>query len=252
MGDCMNKFIAMTALALILSVSAAHAEYTGGGAIAPSGGVTAAPKASLSISGKNVDDAKEAVRERWQNFKNNHADDWQKLEAARRAHWRGAKTDTATPSSTEGGSGDNGGWDGSSNTAEGMPAEGEEPERRPSKWETFKAKHPDAKETIKAGAENARGNLGVAKDQIRNTLHEFGEKHHDNVDAAKDNYRHWKDEHQDTIDAAKDKAAEWKENHQGAISAAKGRVEEWKGNHADTIDAAKSKWQDWKERHSRQ
>lgn len=250
MGDCMNKFIVMTALALILSASAAQAEYTGGGAIAPSGGVTT-PKASLSISGKNVDDAKEAVKERWQNFKNNHAEDWEKLEAARRARWHGAKTDTAAPAAGDGND-DSGGWNGGEEATGSASAEGGEPERRPSKWETIKTSHPDAKEALRGGAENAKGHLGEAKDQIKNTLHEFNEKHHDNMDAAKDNYRQWKDEHQDTIDAVKDHAAEWKENHQGTISATKGKVEEWKDNHQDTIDAAKSKWQDWKERHSRQ
>lgn len=249
MGDYMNKFIAMTALALILSASAAHAEYTGGGAIAPSGGVSAPAKTSMSISGPSVDDAKQAVKQRWQDFKGKHADEWERLEAARRAHWRGAKTDTAAPAATDG-SDDNGGPEDGSNAAEGVSER--DGEVRPSKWETFKANHPDTKEAIKEGAESAKGNLGVAKDQIKGRLHEFGEKHHQNVQDAKDHYRDWKEDHQETIDTARDKAAEWKENHQDTISAAKDRVQEWKGNHQDQIEAAKSKWQDWKERHGKQ
>jgi hypothetical protein len=248
MGDYMNKFMAMTALALILSASSAHAEYTGGGAIAPSGGITT-PKSgtSLSISGKNVDDAKEAVKQRWQDFKTNHGDDWERLEAARRAHWHGAKTNTAAPTNAQE-SDDNGSQAGTESASEG----GNNSEVRPSKWETFKANHPDTKEALKEGVVNAKGNLGVAKDQIRNTVHEFGEKHHENVEATKEHYRDWKEGHQDTIDAVKDHAAEWKENHQDTISAAKSRAQEWKESHGDQIDAAKSKWQDWKERHSRQ
>ncbi|MEZ0225218.1 MAG: hypothetical protein ACAH83_11735 [Alphaproteobacteria bacterium] len=246
----MNKFIAMTALALILSASAAQAEYTGGGAMAPSGGITAPAKTTMSISGPTVDDAKQAVKQRWQDFKGKHAEDLEKLEAARRARWHSAKTDTAAPAATDG-SDDGGNWDGSSNAAE-TPYDGGDGEVRPSKWETFKANHPDTREAIKEGAESAKGNLGVAKDEIKGRLHEFGEKHHQNVEDTKAHYRDWKENHQETIDAVKDHAAEWKENHQDTISAAKDRVQEWKGNHQDQIEAAKGKWQDWKDRHAKQ
>lgn len=230
-GDYMNKFIAMTALALILSASAAHAEYTGGGAIAPSGSVTA-PKSSgggtsLSISGRSVDDAKEAVRHRWQDFKAKHGDDWEKLEAARRARWHGAKMQTGAPPAEEGDD-TGGGWERTNEASEG-----EDAERRPSKWETFKASHPDAKEAMKDGAANARDHLGVAKDKARSGV------------------RNWKENNQDTIDAAKGKVGEWKENNQDKIDAAKDRALEWKENNQDKIDAAKSKWQDWKARHAR-
>lgn len=235
MGDYMNKFIAMTALALILGVSAAHAEYTGSGAIAPSGSVTA-PKSSggtsLSISGRSVDDAKEAVKHRWQDFKAKHGDDWEKLEAARRARWHGAKMQTGAPPA-EDSDDTGGGWERSSEASGSAPAEGEEAEMRPSKWETFKANHPDAREAIKDGAANARDNLGVAKDKARSGV------------------RNWKENHQNTIDAAKDRVGEWKENHQDTIDAAKDRALEWKENNQDKIDAAKSKWQDWKARHGR-
>lgn len=232
----MNKFIAMTALALILSAPAAHAEYTGGGAIAPSGGISA-PKSSghtsLSISGQNVDDAKDAVKQHWQDFKAKHGDDWEKLEAARRAHWHGAQMQTGAPAA-EDGNDTGGGWNRGSEASDGAPVEGGDGEVRPSKWETFKANHADTKEAIKDGAENARGNMGKAKEEIKGTLHQFAETHHDNVDAAKENYQQWKTDHQDTIETVKEKAGEWKENHQ------------------ETIDAAKGKWQDFKARHARQ
>ena len=91
----MKKLILMTALAVVLSVSAAHADYTGGGAVAPSSG--------SSASGAATDDAtagKQALKDRWDKFKSDHEQTWEKLEAERAAHWHGAGMNTASATDT--------------------------------------------------------------------------------------------------------------------------------------------------------
>jgi hypothetical protein len=189
----MNKYIAIAALALVLSASAAHAEYTGNGAI--SSGSSTGASGTDEHAGT---EARKRLKEDWDKLKENHAQTWDKLEAARRAHWhvpnllhKAEGGDSAA--SPDAGSGEPPEASGEAPVNAGDNAAGA------SKWEKFKANHQDQKAS-------GEGHLEAAKENAHTGI------------------QHWKDEHKDTLANAKEKAEQWKEDHKEGIAALKEKL----------------------------
>lgn len=210
-GIFMKTFVTMTALALVLASPAARAEYTGGGAMAPSSSVS-------STVDQKASDAKTSMKDHLQKFKDDHEQTWEKLKAERAAHWHGismhvSKGDTADSAPATGKAMETASASTSPDEGGSGSAPVSDSGQRPSRWESFKENHQDGIASVKDHAETAKTHLESGKDKVKESAQHFEDTHQDKVDAAKDKLHQFEDNHQDTIDAAKDKWHAWRDKH---------------------------------------
>lgn len=222
-GNAMNRFALMTALALVLAAPSAHAEYTGNGAISagPSAPIASLPQQSGTATSSSTD-LKSSAKEKWDNFKNSHEDAWEKLEAARRAHWHGismhvGKGKASAPDTTPASAG----MTADPDTGEQAEVSGDtqasvDTGKRPSRWESFKENHAEGMTDAKEHAHGVKEHLESGKEKVKDAASHWEENHQDKVAAVKDKVEDFKDRHQDAIDSAKDKWHAWRDKHSGS------------------------------------
>lgn len=203
----MTKFLAMTAVALVLCSLSAHAEYTGSGAISSSSA------AGGSGTDSSSDAAKQRLKDDWDKFKNAHEQTWEKLEAARRAHWHGVGHHDGDATD------DNAGPAPSADTAGGSGAVAPDtaPGPKPSKWERFKENHQDQKQALQDHVQDMKDGLDARKDEARSDAKDWAAQHKGKVAEAKEKVQQWESDHKDKIDTMKqgmkDKWEQWHAGH---------------------------------------